>query len=394
MNVLRTWGNLTENKMTKRKTKIAVAILMLYPIFLSAGQLGRPQGLKAEQSGDSYSVTASWNKNVEPDMHHYTVYRGTRSRGYSMIVRVNHPDTSVVIGGMIANVTYFFAVTASDTAGNESAFSDEVQFVINDTTVFNPGISDGFDYFDMGTWEFGTNAANISTIESGILALRSNAKEAGWVHTVNRFALRNCVMEVYFAKTGGSCDVGFSPTVRNESIDGILSEPDMIRVYIAYTSQDGRGIYLQEKKAGVVTANELLIADTRFKTSPVALRLTFSESSIDISYAFDNEFFPVLTRDLADIYRHGSYIELSSYYTISWEDAHVDSFALYRTAVEPNKFDLTKDGIVDIFDWIFLLRHIGTNSVSPDYKSDLDLNGDGWIDGMDKALFAKLSGFI
>jgi hypothetical protein len=380
--------------MAKKKFKIAVVIFMLYPIFLSANELGRPQGLKAEQGGDTYSVTASWSKNVELDMHHYTVYRGTRSREYSMTVRVNHPDTSAVIGGMIANVTYFFAVTAIDTAGNESAFSDEVQFVINDTTAFNPEIADGFDYFDMGTWEFGTNAANVSTIENGILTLRSNAKEAGWVHTVNRFALRNCVMEVYFSKTGGSCNVGFSPTVRSESVDGILSEPDMIRIYIAYTSQDGRGIYLQEKKADVMVEDALLIADTRFKTSPVALRLTFSESGMDISYSFDNEFFPVLTRDLADIYRHGSFIELSSYYTVSWEEAHVDSFALRQKEVEPNKFDFTKDGIVDIFDWIFLLRHIGTNSVSPDYRPELDLNEDGWIDGMDKALFARSSGFI
>lgn len=345
---------------------------------------------------DVSPIHLSWQKNIEPDMLYYTVYRGRKTGEYSKMATISHPDTSIVVDSIVVNTTYFFVVTATDTAGNESGYSNEVEFTVFDTTGQNQEITDGFNSFNPAVWKRGTNAANVTAVENGILALRSNAREAGWAHTVNRFPLRNCTVDVYFARTGGSCNIGFSPTVRTESIDGIVSEANMLRVYIAHVSATTRGIYLQEKKNGVVTKDTLLISDERFQISPVALRLDFSEIAIQVSYSFDGDVPAVrlYQHPVGDIYRLGSFIELSSYFTLDWGEAHIDSFALHETPVTENKFDFTKDGIIDIFDWIFLLRHIGIKSDGGEYLPELDLNTDGWIDGMDKALFARSSGFV
>lgn len=367
-------------------------IAALCNIFFAYDQ---PRGLKIQANcADTCKVIVSWQKNIEPDVMLYTVYRGIRSGEYFKIATVNHPDTSVTIDSLLVNVAYYFAVTAMDTAMNESAYSSEVYFIIEDTTAFNQEIADDFSVYDPSTWRIGSNAANLSMVTNGMLALLSNAKESGWVHTVKKYSLRNRTVDVYFAKTGGSCNVGFSPTLKDWSIDGIASEPDIIRVFIAYVSPTTRGIYLQEKQAGNNKIDTLLVSDARFLTSPVALRLRFSETAMQIFYSFGNGFIPVYLYGVHDIFRAGVFIELAAYYTVAWGDAHVDSFSLKTTEIVQSKYDFNKDGVVDSLDWIFLLRHIGMNSTGPAYRPELDLNSDGWIDGADKATYAKTSKFF
>jgi hypothetical protein len=71
-------------------------------------------------------VSISWNKNSESDVAGYKVYYGTATNTYQNILDVG-PFTSAVIDGLTAGVTYYYAVTAYDTSGNESAKSQEVQ---------------------------------------------------------------------------------------------------------------------------------------------------------------------------------------------------------------------------------------------------------------------------
>jgi hypothetical protein len=340
------------------------------------------------------SVTASWSKNTEPDVLYYTIYRGTRSGEYLFPkINVQHPDTSIVIGGLSSNVEYFFAVTATDSSGNESGYSDEVRYIDIDTTGFKPEILDGFSTFNPLVWKIGTNAANATTVENGVLALRSTDREAGWIHSLNKLPLVNRIVEIWFAKTGGSSNIGFSPALNSSSIDGIISEPNMIRIYIAHVSATERGIYLQEKKNGVATINQLLASGAQFMTSPVALKLDFSDTTMDVSYRFAGPYNNLYRLPIDNIYRQGSFIELSSYYTISWGEAHVDSIAIYDKAAGTNIFDLNSDNIVDVLDWILLLRHVGINQDSPLFRANMDFNTDGWIDGLDKAFFARESKF-
>jgi len=70
------------------------------------------------------TVRVSWNSNSETDLGGYRVYYGTQSRIYPQVVDVGI-TTNTNISGLSTGVRYYFAVTAYDTAGNESDFSAE-----------------------------------------------------------------------------------------------------------------------------------------------------------------------------------------------------------------------------------------------------------------------------
>ena len=57
----------------------------------------------------------------------YRLYQGGASRVYTNVIDVGHL-TSVIIPNLIAGATYFFAVTAYDSTGSESAFSGEIEY--------------------------------------------------------------------------------------------------------------------------------------------------------------------------------------------------------------------------------------------------------------------------
>ena len=73
-------------------------------------------------------MTLTWTANGEPDLAGYKIYVGTASGTYSF------PGSAFVIGKVmsytISNLpkgqTYFFAISAYDSAGNESPLSAEV----------------------------------------------------------------------------------------------------------------------------------------------------------------------------------------------------------------------------------------------------------------------------
>jgi len=78
------------------------------------------------------SATISWQANTEPDLKEYRVYYGTVSRHYGSPIPVGKL-TSYTVGNLSDGVTYYFAVTAVDTADNESGYSQEVTKTIADS---------------------------------------------------------------------------------------------------------------------------------------------------------------------------------------------------------------------------------------------------------------------
>lgn len=77
------------------------------------------------------TVTIRWQPNTEIDLMGYRVYYGNHSREYHTAVDVGN-RTELALADLLRDVRYFFAVTAYDSAGNESAFSDEVTASIVD----------------------------------------------------------------------------------------------------------------------------------------------------------------------------------------------------------------------------------------------------------------------
>ncbi|MEJ2629158.1 MAG: fibronectin type III domain-containing protein, partial [bacterium] len=78
------------------------------------------------------SVIVSWTANSEPDLAGYKVYYGMESKNYSQFVNAGN-TTIYSIGTLTAGQTYYFAVTAYDESGNESDWSTEVSFEVQDT---------------------------------------------------------------------------------------------------------------------------------------------------------------------------------------------------------------------------------------------------------------------
>ncbi|OQX85824.1 hypothetical protein B6D60_07190 [candidate division KSB1 bacterium 4484_87] len=111
------------NRSTATKQNYVQLIFLLMSWMLFSGQ----------------SVIVEWNQNSEADLAGYRVYWGRESRHYTQWRDVGK-DTSCVIENLESD-DYFFTVTAYDTAGNESRFSEEVHFRVNYQPDVKPGIA-------------------------------------------------------------------------------------------------------------------------------------------------------------------------------------------------------------------------------------------------------------
>jgi fibronectin type 3 domain-containing protein len=75
----------------------------------------------------SETATLSWNANSEPDLQGYKIYLATTSGRYGAPITTLPMDvTSYTVTDLEAGTTYFFAVTAYNSSGAESSFSNEV----------------------------------------------------------------------------------------------------------------------------------------------------------------------------------------------------------------------------------------------------------------------------
>jgi hypothetical protein len=76
-------------------------------------------------------VTLAWDANTESDLAGYKVYYGTASGVYGTPITIGTQTTYTVTG--LPPGTYYFAVTAYNTSGLESGYSNEVSQTINGT---------------------------------------------------------------------------------------------------------------------------------------------------------------------------------------------------------------------------------------------------------------------
>lgn len=81
----------------------------------------------------SGSVTLEWNPNSEPDLAGYKLFYGKSSRDYSDIIDTG--NTTVYTLTQLENgMTYFFALKAYDRSRNESGFSEEISYTVEEGT--------------------------------------------------------------------------------------------------------------------------------------------------------------------------------------------------------------------------------------------------------------------
>jgi len=92
--------------------RIFIALLLLF--FLISPVLAQDK-----------TVVLGWDPNSETDIAGYRAYYGTASRNYTVKVDVGNVITCE-IPGLAVGTVYYFAVTAYNTSGLESDYSNEV----------------------------------------------------------------------------------------------------------------------------------------------------------------------------------------------------------------------------------------------------------------------------
>jgi len=86
----------------------------------------------------SSSVDLAWDGNPDPSVVGYNVYYGGASGDYTNVISVGDV-TNANIGGLTEGKTYYFAVTAYDSYGDESAFSAETIYIVPGWLNLTPG---------------------------------------------------------------------------------------------------------------------------------------------------------------------------------------------------------------------------------------------------------------
>lgn len=79
------------------------------------------------------TINVSWNPNTEPDLAGYRLYVGEASGQYGEPVDVGNVTGHVMEITPEYGATYYFALTAYDTSGNESGYSDEATCFVPDS---------------------------------------------------------------------------------------------------------------------------------------------------------------------------------------------------------------------------------------------------------------------
>ncbi len=98
-----------------KRILLAALFLLAFPILSFAEEIG----LGWNATTDNVGVTK------------YTVYWGTASRDYDNSIDVGL-DLTATVTGLVIGTTYYFTVTASDAAENESDYGNEVFYLTTD----------------------------------------------------------------------------------------------------------------------------------------------------------------------------------------------------------------------------------------------------------------------
>src|SRR5262249_45280867 len=88
------------------------------------------------------SIDLSWQPSPDTNIAGYNVYYGTSSRNYTNEISLGN-KTSTTISGLVGGITYYFAATAYDSAGDESDFSNEILYNVPSSVISSSNLRAG-----------------------------------------------------------------------------------------------------------------------------------------------------------------------------------------------------------------------------------------------------------
>ena len=113
-----------------KQLKQSLIFLLLYSIsFMMAVRSLYSDEIFMSQQPRKYSVVVSWDKNLESDIKGYNVYAGLGHRDYNYVEFVTDTIRQISFSNSIKSDSVFIAITAIDSANNESKFSAEIGLI-------------------------------------------------------------------------------------------------------------------------------------------------------------------------------------------------------------------------------------------------------------------------
>lgn len=118
-----------QTRSMNRSWHLWLICLFLFAIAACSTSDSAPSGEAASLSSET--VGLSWDPSVGPEVAGYKIYQATASGAYGAPIATVPIDlTSYTVTGLEVGFTYFFAVTAYNSDGSESSYSNEVSKAI------------------------------------------------------------------------------------------------------------------------------------------------------------------------------------------------------------------------------------------------------------------------
>jgi len=251
------------------------------------GNALRMTPVKIKQTSDKTFVIF-WNPNQEIDLAGYRVYWGKND------VRENMQDVGLDTEKVLSFVDgeYMAAVSAYDTAGNESPLSEIVRLADTSPVVID-SLIDSFNvgqYPNENKWVIANNSIGIIKLVDGVVQFNSNDFVSAWMRSKDALPLGEHVAQIGIAKSSGDFALGLSSSYDMNASNGFFNN-QVVRFYIASVQDTNkRELYYVERLAGKTTKEKLLIQDTRLKDTPIWWRIGFAgDDSVRWEYCLDGE---------------------------------------------------------------------------------------------------------
>ncbi len=113
-------------KLTRISARLSLFVVLVALLLFPLAETAHPA-----------TVTLAWDPNPEPTVAGYRLYLGTSPGYYTSSVDVA-AATRATVSSLIEGVTYYMAVTAYDTSGNQSGYSDEIVYTVPGGAVPEP----------------------------------------------------------------------------------------------------------------------------------------------------------------------------------------------------------------------------------------------------------------
>jgi hypothetical protein len=115
-----------------RLLSIRIFSILCYTIFLlviASCAFETTWNIQTSHDEPLLQITLVWDPNTEPDLEGYKCYYGLASRDYAYTVVVGN-QTVCTVTDLEPGETYYFSVTAYNTVGLESDYSEEVVYTV------------------------------------------------------------------------------------------------------------------------------------------------------------------------------------------------------------------------------------------------------------------------